>query len=275
MPRDLNDLDMSELEREFELEMEEDQESSDSDELEAEFEGLDGYEAYEPEQEFEEGDHEGQDYAERFYELSQRGYESEAEMDGELDGLLSEMEREYFFGGLKKALRKNLPGIKGLLNKAKALALKHPALRGLKGLTGLSGLAQKILKSGSLKGLAQAAISMHPAGGAALSALKGLGFEAGEDSEANRDAWNNYVEVAREAFEALAENLNERSDDPLEASRQATSAFETAMHRVRARVPAARMRRPINYGGIHPGGPRRKRRVIRLKRGERILIIGE
>ncbi|MGA9769547.1 MAG: hypothetical protein WBV94_10935 [Blastocatellia bacterium] len=277
MPKNFNDLDMSELEREFELEMEDDHESLNSDELEAEFEGLEGYESYEPELEFEESDHEGGDYADRFYELSQRGYESESQMDEELDSILNEMEQEYFFGGLKKALKKRLPGIKNLIGKIKTFA---PAL-GLSGLTGITGLAQKILKDGSLKGLAKAgltaAIGTNPMGAAALTALKGLGFEASEDSEANRDAWNNYVDVAREAFESLAENVNERSDEPLEASRQATAAFQTALHKVRARVPHARHGRGIYRAGQagFPAGQKRRARVIRVRRGERIIIIGE
>ena len=54
------------------------------------------------------------DYAERFYELSEREYESELEVDEEVNGLLNEMERDFFFGGLKKRLKK---AGKGLLKK--------------------------------------------------------------------------------------------------------------------------------------------------------------
>lgn len=84
MPEDGNDIDMSELEREVELEMEE--ELVEEEELEKEFEVLTELEGEEPEEEFEEVEEGTKDYAERFYELSTREFESEAEVDVKRDG---------------------------------------------------------------------------------------------------------------------------------------------------------------------------------------------
>src|SRR5688572_25362314 len=47
-------------------------------------------------------------YGERFYELSSRRFESELEAESEVNGILFEIERDYFFGRLKKALKKGV-----------------------------------------------------------------------------------------------------------------------------------------------------------------------
>ena len=47
------------------------------------------------------------EFAEQFYELGQRQFESEFEVDRELSEVLDEMEREYFLGGLVKEFKKS------------------------------------------------------------------------------------------------------------------------------------------------------------------------
>jgi hypothetical protein len=259
MLKNLNDSDMSELEREFELEMEEDPELEWESDLDEELESSREYEEEGLEEEFEALDEEGTDYAERFYELSQREYESEAEIDQEINGILNEMERDFLFGGIRKWAKKRGGAL--LKRAAKYAAGQIPAFQALKGIT---QLARGDLK-GLLASLAKAGIGSAIPG--APAALQALGFEASEDSEVNRDAWNNYVDVAREAYRHLADNMNEQSDNPLEASRQATAAFQTAMRQVRARVPSVRSR--TGFASIRS---RRGVRVIRVRPGERIVI---
>lgn len=258
MIRDRNNTGLSDLEREFELEMEEEpeEEKEIEEELEAELE------RDEPEEEYEEVEEESaNDYAERFYELSQREYESEAAMDDAVNGILNEMERDYFFGKLKKSWKRlKKKGLGRLLQKGLKLAAGQiPALQALKGVTQLARGDMK----GLLGSLAKAGLSSAiPGSGAALTAL---GFEATEEPEANRDAWNSYAEVAREAYEHLAENLNERADEPLEASRLATDSLRSALKKAQTSVSAA---------GISRAGLGRRTRVIRLKPGQRIIIEG-
>jgi hypothetical protein len=75
-----------------------------------------------------------------------------------------------------------------------------------------------------------------------------------------RRGWEEYVEVCREAYDALGDRLNEQSDEPVEASRQAVAALDQALRRSRER----------SQGVLDGGGATR---VIRLKPGERVVII--
>jgi len=201
------------------------------------------------------------DFAERFYELSMREFENEPDLDREIGGILNEMERQYFWGSLKKLAKKGLKyGAKRLLKKARGFA------KGVPGFKSITQLARGNLK-GALSSLAKqglsAALRMNPATAVGMTALKGLGFDPLGDSEANRGAWNNYTAVAREAYDQLAANLNESSDQPVEASRQAAAAFQTALQRA-----------PRHRGG---GGMSRNGKVhrIRVRAGETITLIIE
>lgn len=236
--------DMSELEREFELEMDDEFEfeAGEDSEYETDYENYEAgdddeteYETDSPDEEYEWLTANDSDYAERFFELSQREFESEAEVDERLGEILDDMEREYFFGGL---LNKAKNAAKSLAKKGMAIAekkfgIKLPSLDALKSMLGpVSGLLKGNLTS--LIGPAlKAALSAHPAGMAALPALKALGFESSEDMGENREAWNNYANVARESFEHLAANINQNADNPIEASRLANDAFQAGLKKMR------------------------------------------
>lgn len=257
MPEGGNDIDMSELEREVELEMEEPEEKEreepvEEKELEEEFGKLAEFEREEPEEEFEEVEEKFPGYAERFYELSQREFESEAEVDSAVNTLLNEMERDFFFKGLWKKVKK---AGKGLLKKGLKLAEGLPAFQAIKGIT---SLARGDLK-GLLGSLAKTGLgTVIPGGGVAM---KALGFEASEDPEANREAWENYVDFSRRAFENLARNLEVNADDPLVASRIANEAFRTALREVQAKAPST-------------VSQKKRRRVILVRPGEHVVIKG-
>jgi hypothetical protein len=268
--------DLSELEQEFELEM---------DDLEAgddfEFEGGEDseHDDYEAETEYEDdaqGEYEwlgasGSGYAERFFELSQREFESESEIDDAVNEILDDMEREYFFGGL---LKKAKGVAQSLAKKGVALAKKAginlPSIDALKSMLGpISGLLKGNLGS-LIKPALKAALSAHPAGMAALPALKALGFESSEDMGENREAWNNYASVAQEAFEHLAANLNENADHPLEASRLATNAFQAGLRNVQNKGGfAAKSSNGRSTGRDHR---KKKARYIYLEPGEVVVI---
>lgn len=258
MSKNIEDTEMSELEREFELEMEEEptEELELEEDIETDFEE-------EPEGEFEEVEEESPgDYAARFYELSQREFESEMELDDAINEPLRQMEEEFFLGGLKKRWKQlKKRGLGRLLQKGlKFAAGKIPALQALKNATSAARAALRGDVGGLVKAGLGAAIRMHPAGAALSPALSTLGFESGED---NREAWDNVVNVVREAYDRLAGSLHENADDPLEASRLANEAFQTAIRKVKSSdsLPVRSHRKPY--------------RVIRVGKGERVKIIIE
>lgn len=269
MLRDLDQSSLSELESEYELEMDDTEF-----EYEDEFEGETGDEEYEStgdyesdeEFEYEMSDSENSDFAERFYELSQMEFESESEMDQEVNGLLNEMEQDFFWKAAKRFIKKRGPGILGKLGKF-ALS-KLPAGHALKALTQLSRGNLK----GSLLGLAKTALSSHPAVAAAMPALNAIGFESSEGPESNREAWDNYVEVAREAYENLAESLNENAANPMVANNMAKKALRTALTTVRSGVAAGRLPGARASRGIS-SRPRGRKRVVYLRPGEYLVVV--
>lgn len=197
----------------------------------------------------------GSDYVERFMELSSQSFESEMELDDSVNRILGEMEREYFWGSLKKLARKGLRGGLGkLAGVAKRVAANHPMFKALQGLT---SLARGNLKS-SLLQLAKGALAGTPVGGALMSALGTMDFKPGAESQ-EREAWENFVGVAREAYESLAENLDETTPSWNPAHRQATKALAGALRGVGA--------------GNARGRTRKGRRLIRLRPGQRVTIV--
>jgi len=265
MPRNYDAADMSELEGEFELEMEDDETSwGSSTDRGGELESFSSVREV-GDEELEDLDREGSGYAERLYQLSLREFESESELDSEVNEVLQEIEQEFFLGTIRKKWnRLKKTGLGRLVNKGLRVAGGQiPALQALKGVTSLA--------RGDLKGLLASVVktgisSAIPGGGVALTALKNLGFQEGEATEDNREAWENVVDVAREAYEHLANNLNERADDPLEASRLAADAFRAGMRR------SGRSSTPMPGRIPEPG---RRRQRIRLRRGDVLVIVCE
>jgi hypothetical protein len=291
--RDYSDL--SGLEREIELEMD--------DELERELEASDELEGAESENddrerddvleleggadagsdighEFQAGDEElghadgdrEREYVERFLEIAAHEFESESEVDQAMNETLTDVANEYLFGSLwKKAASfgKNLAKnsvVRALVNKGLSVASgQFPALK-----------AALQLAKGNLQGALlnlgkQALGTAIPGGGAALGALKALGFESAEDAQSNRTGWENYVALSREAFEHLANNVTPSADQPLEANRLAATAFQHAVRRAQARVAQGTFRHGSRrlVSGQHG-------RVVRhhLRPGDKIVITG-
>ena len=213
---------------------------------------------------FETGD---ADYAERFFELSQREFEFESEIDEAVGEILDDMQREYFsFGGLLKKAK----GIGNIVKKGVALAKKAGInLPSMDALKSMLGPAADLLKGnlGSLiKPALKAALMAHPAGMAAMPALKALGFESSEDMGENREAWDNYVSVARESFEYLVNNATENVNHPIEASRLATNAFQSGLKKF------GNNRRRMPISGRHRGNQNKKIRRITIAPGEIVVI---
>lgn len=266
MPKDNSGL--SDLESEFELEMEEDNKvyeggsAPEDSEFELEMEGEDPNREYEWEAGFEpQGEYEAPEdkesyYANRFYEISEREYETEAEIDKEINGLLNEMERDFF-------------NWKGLLKKAGKFAWKFakatPYGQLIKGATQLArGDVKGLLGTFAKAGLGSV-LSTIPGGAAALPFInKAIKSEVSEE-DAKREFSQNFVAVSKEAFNYLANNFNERAAyDPVEASRLATRAFEAGVKAVEA--PS----RPSRGAYARPDVKVYK---IKVRPGERIKIL--
>lgn len=273
MARYLGETDMSELEREFELEME--GEPADAGELESSFESLDDQEAaFEAESEdetaqeleFEADDSEYEDapsgYAERFFELSQREFESESERDAAVQELMRDMEADYFLGRL---IKKGA----GIVRKVKQAAQKGGGF-GL-----LKSVAQQLAGplSGNLGALAKAALSAYPGGAALLPLLNTLGFDKAQgpeaSPEANKEAWDNFVSFSREAYDHLAENVTEREvRDPAAAAQRAAQAL------VAARQAAWRRAQVPGQAGVGVRAGHGRRPVYRVRVSRRAIARG-
>lgn len=282
MARDFDQTGLSELEGEYELEMDDSESEYETDsELEfgdseyesndSEYESDGEYESdyedeYDGEFGYESQDGETSQYADRFYELAQMEYESEAEVDQEVNGILNEMEQDFFWKAAKRFIKKRGPGLLGKLGKY-ALS-KSPFGQGF---NVFSQLAKGNLK-GALAGLAKTAMSAHPGLAAAMPALSALGFEASEGPEGNREAWNNYAEVAREAYENLAASITPQATNPAVASDLAKRALRTALQRAGSRGRRRMWRSAVGRGG---GVMRRhgRKRVVHLAPGEYLVVV--
>jgi hypothetical protein len=125
---------------------------------------------------------------------------------------------------------------------------------------------------GALVNLGKQAIGAAiPGGGAALSALGSLGFKPTDTPEENREGWENYAQLSREAYEYLADNVTEAADQPLEASRLASNAFQHAVKRAQVRVASGGLGRVPGRAAFRAGG-----RVVRyrVRPGQKIIITG-
>jgi hypothetical protein len=267
----------SDLEREFELEFEDDTrgngEVADSDE---ELDDSDG-EVGEDEEiarvsvadDYDEPGWDPERFAQRFYELSTQSFESETELDARVNEIINDMEREYLFGGLLKKLKS---AGSSLLKKGAALAKNLPIGQAIKGVT---QLARGNLK-GMLGSLAKAALSsgVIPGGAAVLPALQALGFPGGGGDDQggggggapsmgmpqlpDMSSWMNLMQMMRDSYGQLAQELTENPEDPIAASRSATRAFQSGLRRAQMR------------GGSGNGRVRR----IKLRPGETLIIEG-
>lgn len=249
MSRFNNDFDMSKLEQEFELEMNDLSSVGEDNELESLLDGDSEFEYDEtPNYEYEQDelaseweypvDNAGT-YAERLFELSQREFENEYELEFEVDKVLNDMEREYFWGALKRFAKRVVknPLVRGLAKKAYGfVSSKLPFGNAIKGVT---QLLRGDLK-GALGSTAKALINTYVPG--ASSALSGIADAVGinpESSDKNKqEAIEKFVEGVEKAYEYAAENLHPNVDNPLEANRLASQAFEVAVRTMQGRPPA-------------------------------------
>lgn len=270
---------LSELERELELDMEDTSEfdidvsgepesASGEDEWELQDESESGEES-ESDFEFEGSDDqelETSDFSERLFEIAQREFES-PEMTAEaIDGVLNEMYERFF------SLKKLKKGLGGIAKIGIAALSKHPALAALKNVFAGKNLTQ------ALSGIAQMAAAGTPLGAALGPVIQSLGFPGGSQSQ-QREAWDNFVEVARESYADLAENMNEAAFHPLKANQVAQQSLRRGFQRTLQRIRNHRRRGNSMTAVEAAAGHRGKGIRIRVRPGQRrriwLEIIGE
>jgi hypothetical protein len=259
---------------EFELEdIEEDRDVAyeydyeDDEELEDEFE----YE-YELQNELNALEDDGvtEDFARRLHELSMHSFESEYELDMELDSALDVVENEFMVKRLrrkrKKGKRKGL--FKKILNTGAKIVGKVAGRTPIGSLIKAgTSLVRRNVK-GTLGNQAKAAVgtALGPVAGTAATAATDApgGGEGGEISRGGRRrrAIRRMARIARDTYREVADTLPDDFDHPLVANEVARKAVRKAMVKHGVRPP-----------GRAAGAPP-QRRVIQLKPGEKVLIVG-
>lgn len=220
---------LSEFEREFEAEFEADEIDGEN---EFEFEADD---ELEDDSEFEfEGDYDTENdlemefqtdnsYETRLYEILNNNYESELEFENNVNEVLHEMEKDFFFGSLKKWMRKR-GGIKGLLAK---YAKKLPISGAINAISAAArGDFRGALRNIASNGLLRTGLSFLPGGGIAAKGLDFVNRFANSNSETEQASMENVQEavaVGRTAYDNLARNLvnAESEQDVREMGRKA------------------------------------------------------
>ena len=292
MPANRDYSGMSELERELELEMDDELEikaDGDGDEFEADRDEEAGFEADSEsggelpaeeltvgrERPFEIDEGRDQEFVERFMEIASREFEAEFELDHAMNEVLDDVAQEFLFGRILRGARRL--GTRVMKNKAlgalvrKGLSVASGQLPALKAAL---QLAKGDLQGAMLNVGKQLIGTAIPGGSVALGALSALG---GGGAPAEREVWQNYTQMAREAFEHLADNVNEVADQPIVASRLAANAFQHAVRRAQAR--AGMGGRPGQAGpldgamavDLRTGGGARR---VHLRPGEKLIISG-
>ncbi|MEZ4776191.1 MAG: hypothetical protein R3D00_23660 [Bacteroidia bacterium] len=293
MNRNQSNYTMSQLEREFELEMENHNHTPSDEEMEAELESmLDGdeseyeYEEDSPESEYEyeedpedneyeyEEDYSSGSYAERLYELSQREFESEYEFESELDQIVDDMHREFFFGKLFKKL-KNSKFAKGLIKKGLKFARPFASfIPGgslvMDGLNAATDLLGENVKSRA-KSLSKRAIKAVRKEAKALTKdVAAMGVAPENTEEANQQVAQNVTDTIQTAMEFAADNIHYEIDDPIEADRLASRAFETALQQASPTPPVVSPGRPQT-----PPPPRVRDHRSQSGKGVRVINLRE
>lgn len=145
-------------------------------------------------------------YESRLYEILNNNYESELEFENNLNEVLHEMEKDYFWGSIKKWVKKK-GGIKGLLAK---YAKKMPIVSAANAISSAArGDFRGALKDIAGNGLLKTGLSMFPGGGVAAKGLDMANKFLG-DSEAPAvpmEKIKQMVAVGKGAYDNLARQI--------------------------------------------------------------------
>jgi hypothetical protein len=268
----MDEEDRETYDEEFDLELDEEYGGEDADEELPDYETDD-----------EDEDNEAMDrFGRRLYEISQREFESEADLESAIGGALQGVEEEYFTQRVKRK-RKRGKGKKIFGNILKAGAKLVGKVAGKLPIGSLIKAGTSLVRGnvkGALQNLGKAAVGtvgtalLGPAGGAlATSAMDAIGGqdepgegEVGPRRRRRRMAIRRVARVARDAYKGLADNIPENIDNPYVAHEVARKVVRRAM-----------VKHGMGPGGAGPDRAEERdrpgvRRVVRVRPGETLII---
>jgi len=245
-----SDTETMDAQNEFELENEEDEfEVSADDEMESDDE-FESNGEFETDDEFESGDAESEineEFTDRLYNVITNNQESELEFEQQLNEVLHEIEKDYFWGGLKKRFNKFKKS--GLFSSLKKIAMKSPLGDAIKQAT---AVARGDIK-GLVKGLAgQALTSMIPGGAIAKQMLNLEAPVTQSNPRKNAQVINT---VAKNAYSNLIDKLGTITSPAQlgQIKSMGQAAFNQAWKRKSSRTP-------------------QQVRRIKLRRGQKLVV---
>jgi hypothetical protein len=232
-----NSFGASELEREFELEMEDTTRFDEAGEDPAlEFDET-------PDQELSPNE----SLAERLAGLASKEFESEFELDEQVNQAFDDVQEQFLGKALRRVGRRFMKAAPGLLKR-------------VGGLNGLKGLLPVDLLKKSLAAAAKGVMASNPALAALAPAiaptLKSLGIGEAEYGEPSDEVWQNFETLTERAYEYLVENLSEEAAQPLAAIQLAGKSLQHGINSGRsaaARASGGSRRRVIKVRGGRPG----------------------
>ena len=250
-----NDLLNSEFENDFEFE--EDTESSDNFEMENDEES--DYLSEFEEDDFGINNNYGRsisrdrEFENRFYELFTNNYESEMEFENDFNEILHEMEKNYFWGGLKKLGSKAFKF---------AMPLAQKALKNIPGGEKYAGLLQSLTTNprnflrNAIKTVGPMALNaVAPGAGSVLGAV--MNSEVNVPQNKAKQAAQDTVAVGKKIFTDFANNIAKipPTGNLQEAKNSLSSAAKAALQ---GAVSQMKQRHKNEYSGRH-------KRVVRMK----------
>jgi hypothetical protein len=256
---------LSEFEQEFELEFESETYDNENDfeldneydsEYDNEFESDSEYDS-EHDNEFE---FEADSYESRLYEILNNNYESELEFENNLNEVLHEMEKDYFWGAAKKWIKKR-GGVGGLLAK---YAKKLPIASAAKALSSVArGDLRGALKNVMSNDLLKTGLSFVPGGAAAVKGLD-IANKLMGDSEAPNvpmEKVKQAVAVGKAAYDGLAKGIV-NAQTPQDIKDLGKKAIQQAIQGVKNGLVSGATSRATGH----------KKRVIHYPKGSKICI---
>jgi hypothetical protein len=206
---------------------------------------------------------EADSYESRLYEILNNNYESELEFENNLNEVLHEMEKDYFWGGLKKWVKKR-GGISGLLAK---YAKKLPIASAAQALSSVArGDLRGALKNVMSNDLLKTGLSFVPGGAAAVKGLDMANKLMGDSEAPNvpMEKVKQAVAVGKAAYDGLAKGLA-NAQTPQDVKDLGKKAFQQAIQDMKKGLGSG-------FGSGITNGSSRKKTVIPYTKGSKICI---
>lgn len=208
------------MEMDDEFESDEESEPDDEFEMDDELEALDetDYAAFSRDNNYDRD----REFESKIYNALVTHRDNELEFEMELDAVLHEMERDYFFGAAKKWLKKK--GLKSL----KKFAMNRLPLSGA--LKAISAIGRGDIRALLKNKLLQTAAGFIPGAGPLVSKAMSLAGNLSNAADDAKSKIQNVVQIGKDAYQDLANSIPDAQNE-FEVRRNARQAFRTAVKR--------------------------------------------